>query len=42
MEPPRPEVVLMAAHALRYRNHIGVNLLIEGQPFPTTGFMCIA
>ena len=23
-----------AAHALRYRTHIGVNLLVEGSPFP--------
>jgi protoporphyrinogen oxidase len=34
MQPPAPPEVLAACRALRYRNHIGVNLLIEGQPFP--------
>ena len=33
MEPLPPANVLQASHALRYREHIGVNLLIEGHPF---------
>jgi protoporphyrinogen oxidase len=33
-EPEPPQEVRAAAHALRYREHIAVNLLIEGQPFP--------
>jgi protoporphyrinogen oxidase len=32
--PEAPEAVRAAARALRYREHIGVNLLIEGHPFP--------
>lgn len=31
--PEAPEAVRAAARALRYREHIGVNLLIEGRPF---------
>jgi protoporphyrinogen oxidase len=34
MDPKAPEAVRAAANALRYREHIGVNLLIEGRPFP--------
>ena len=34
MRPEAPPEVLHAAHALRYREHIGVNLLVEGCPFP--------
>ena len=34
IEPAVPEAVRSAARALRYREHIGVNLLIDGQPFP--------
>ncbi|HTR88432.1 MAG TPA: NAD(P)/FAD-dependent oxidoreductase [Reyranella sp.] len=35
LEPPAPAEVLEAARSLRYRNHIGVNLIIEGDPpFP--------
>ena len=34
MDPPAPPEVLRACRALRYRNHIGVNLLVEGRPFP--------
>lgn len=34
VEPEAPEAVLRAARALRYREHIGVNLVVEGQPFP--------
>ena len=33
IEPEAPEAVRRAAHALRYREHIGVNLLVEGRPF---------
>ena len=33
IEPAAPEAVRSAAHALRYREHIGVNLLVEGRPF---------
>lgn len=33
VEPQAPEPVRAAACALRYRDHIGVNLLVEGQPF---------
>ena len=33
-DPEAPEEVRAAARALRYREHIGVNLLIEGRPFP--------
>jgi protoporphyrinogen oxidase len=34
MKPAAPSAVLAACSALRYRNHIGVNLLVEGRPFP--------
>jgi protoporphyrinogen oxidase len=34
MTPEPPPEVLIACHALRYRNHVGVNLVIEGRPFP--------
>ncbi len=34
-DPPAPESVLAAARDLRYRNHIGVKLAVEGDaPFP--------
>jgi protoporphyrinogen oxidase len=33
MQPPPPDNVLAACRALRYRDHIAVNLLIEGRPF---------
>ena len=34
MRPESPPEVLSAARALRYREHIGVNLLVEGRSFP--------
>jgi len=35
LDPPPPDAVLEAARSLRYRNHVGVNLVIEGAaPFP--------
>jgi protoporphyrinogen oxidase len=34
LEPPPPREVLQACRALRYRDHIGVNLLVEGSVFP--------
>ena len=34
MRPEAPLEVVAAARALRYRQHIGVNLLVEGRPFP--------
>jgi protoporphyrinogen oxidase len=34
MEPAPPCEVISACRALRYRNHVGVNLLVEGCPFP--------
>jgi protoporphyrinogen oxidase len=34
MTPAPPADVLAACAALRYRNHVGVNLLVEGVPFP--------
>lgn len=34
MRPAAPSAVLQAARALRYRDHIGVNLVIEGKSFP--------
>jgi len=34
MSPQPPLEVVNAARALRYREHIGVNLLIDGHPFP--------
>ncbi len=33
-DPPPPDAVLKAARALRYRDHIGVNLLVAGRVFP--------
>ena len=33
MRPLPPPAVLQACEALRYREHIGVNLLVEGRPF---------
>lgn len=32
--PPVPAQVADACRALRYRNHVGVNLVVEGNPFP--------
>jgi protoporphyrinogen oxidase len=34
MYPSAPPEVLSACRALRYRNHVGVNLIVEGRPFP--------
>ena len=34
MQPAPPSEILEACRKLRYRNHIGVNLLAEGRPFP--------
>jgi protoporphyrinogen oxidase len=34
MEPAAPPEVLAACRSLRYRNHVGVNLLVEDKPFP--------
>lgn len=34
MDPAAPEDVQAACRALRYRDHVGVNLLVEGSPFP--------
>ncbi len=34
MDPPAPPEVVHACRSLRYRNHIGVNLLVDGTPFP--------
>jgi protoporphyrinogen oxidase len=34
MHPSAPPEVLSACCALRYRNHVGVNLIVEGNPFP--------
>jgi protoporphyrinogen oxidase len=34
MKPAAPPEVISACRALRYRSHIGVNLLVEGHPFP--------
>ena len=34
MHPSAPNEVLSACRALRYRNHVGVNLIVEGSPFP--------
>jgi protoporphyrinogen oxidase len=34
MSPSAPPEVLSACRALRYRNHVGVNLIVEGKPFP--------
>ncbi len=34
LSPEPPPEVLAACRALRYRNHLGVNLVVEGCPFP--------
>jgi len=34
MRPAAPDAVLEACRRLRYRHHIGVNLLVSGNPFP--------
>ena len=34
MDPPPPPEVLAACRSLRYRNHIGVKLNVQGVPFP--------
>jgi len=34
MRPAAPAAVLEACRKLRYRHHIGVNLLVSGNPFP--------
>ncbi|MGE3932717.1 MAG: NAD(P)/FAD-dependent oxidoreductase [Rhodospirillaceae bacterium] len=34
IDPPPPAEVLEASRRLRFRNHVGVNLLVEGNPFP--------
>lgn len=34
MSPEPPSEILAACRALRYRNHVGVNLVVEGRPFP--------
>jgi protoporphyrinogen oxidase len=34
MSPEPPSEVIAASRALRYRNHVGVNLVVEGCPFP--------
>jgi protoporphyrinogen oxidase len=34
MNPPPPDRVLTGCRSLRYRDHIGVHLKIEGNPFP--------
>ena len=35
LDPPPPSEIIAAARGLRYRNHIGVKLVIEGEsPFP--------
>ena len=34
MDPPPPAEVHSACRALRYRNHVGVNLVVEGPTFP--------
>ncbi|MDE2474530.1 MAG: NAD(P)/FAD-dependent oxidoreductase [Alphaproteobacteria bacterium] len=34
MSPAAPPEVLSACRALRYRNHLGVNLIVDGTPFP--------
>ena len=40
MQPEAPPEVLRAARALRYREHIGVNLLIEGHAIPGQLDLC--
>ncbi|MFH1861288.1 MAG: NAD(P)/FAD-dependent oxidoreductase [bacterium] len=34
LEPAPPPEVIQAARGLRYRNHLGVDLEVEGNPFP--------
>jgi protoporphyrinogen oxidase len=34
MQPQAPDEVVAAARSLRYRNHISVNLVLRGNPFP--------
>jgi len=34
MDPPAPPEVVRASRALRYRDHIAVNLVVAGSPFP--------
>jgi protoporphyrinogen oxidase len=34
IDPPPPDEVLRAGRALRYRDHIGVNLVVKGAVFP--------
>jgi len=34
MDPPPPGPVIKASGALRYRDHIAVNLVVKGNPFP--------
>ena len=34
IEPSPPPEVLQACRSLRYRDHIGVNVLVKGRPFP--------
>jgi protoporphyrinogen oxidase len=34
MDPPPPDAVLSASRSLRYREHVGVQLQVEGAPFP--------
>ena len=34
LDPPPPEAVLKAGRALRYRDHIGVNVIVAGPAFP--------
>jgi protoporphyrinogen oxidase len=34
IDPPPPAEVIDAGRRLRFRNHVGVNLLVEGNPFP--------
>jgi len=34
IDPPPPEEVLQACRSLRYRDHIGVNILVSGAVFP--------
>jgi protoporphyrinogen oxidase len=34
IDPPPPEAVLSASRSLRFREHVGVQLRVEGEPFP--------
>jgi UDP-galactopyranose mutase len=34
MNPAPPDEVVAASHALRFREHLGVHLKVEGSPFP--------